>query len=72
MHYGYEIGITKPFAGQILFQGERHDRKRPFIGYLPQHPTFYPWMTGKELLTFMGRLSDIDQESLEQRYPESG
>ncbi|WP_409362442.1 ATP-binding cassette domain-containing protein [Brevibacillus reuszeri] len=35
------IGITKPSAGQILFQGERHDRKRPFIGYLPQHPIFY-------------------------------
>lgn len=64
------IGITKPSAGQILFQGERHDRKRPFIGYLPQHPTFYSWMTGKELLTFMGRLSDIDQESLEQRMNE--
>jgi len=49
------IGITKPSSGEILVQGERYDRKRSFIGYLPQHPTFYSWMTGKELLSFMGK-----------------
>jgi len=64
------LDITKPTGGQILFQGERHDQKRQFIGYLPQHPTFYSWMTGKELLVFMGGLSNIDKESLEQRINE--
>ena len=64
------LDITKPTGGQILFQGERHDQKRQFIGYLPQHPTFYSWITGKELLVFMGGLSNIDKESLEQRINE--
>ncbi|WP_440603364.1 ATP-binding cassette domain-containing protein [Bacillus sp. GB_SG_008] len=64
------LDITKPTSGQILFQGERHDQMRQFIGYLPQHPTFYPWMTGKELLEFMGGLSGIDKKSLKQRMHE--
>ncbi|MBS4191090.1 ABC transporter ATP-binding protein [Bacillus sp. FJAT-49705] len=64
------LDITKPTGGQILFEGECHDQKRQFIGYLPQHPTFYSWMTGKELLVFMGGLSNIDKESLEQRINE--
>src|SRR4051794_31422925 len=54
------LGITQPSGGQILFQGQRHDKNRHLIGYLPQHPTFYSWMTGKELLAFMGGLSGID------------
>ncbi|RKN84527.1 ABC transporter ATP-binding protein [Paenibacillus ginsengarvi] len=64
------LDITKPTGGQILFQGERHDRMRQHIGYLPQHPTFYSWMTGKELLEYMGELSGIDKKHLEQRMDE--
>lgn len=64
------LDITKPTGGQILFQGQRNDRMRQQIGYLPQHPTFYSWMTGKELLEFMGELSGIDKENLKQRMNE--
>ncbi|WP_082788607.1 ATP-binding cassette domain-containing protein [Lederbergia lenta] len=31
--------------GKILLKGKRHEQMRKFIGYLPQQPTFYPWMT---------------------------
>lgn len=64
------IDIAKPSGGEILFQGEPHNRMRRYIGYLPQYPTFYPWMTGKELLTFMGRLSDMEKPVLERRMKE--
>jgi ABC-2 type transport system ATP-binding protein len=64
------LDITKPTGGQILFQGKRHDKMREFIGYLPQHPTFYSWMTGMELLEFMGGLSGLNKEILEQRIKE--
>ncbi|USK31913.1 ABC transporter ATP-binding protein [Bacillus sp. F19] len=64
------LDITKPTGGQILFQGERHAKMLEFIGYLPQHPTFYSWMTGKDLLEFMGGLSGMDKESLKQRIHE--
>ncbi len=61
------LDINKLSGGQILINGNNHDQMRKYIGYLPQHPTFYPWMTGKELLKFMGGLSNIEQEILEQR-----
>ncbi|GGD84719.1 ABC transporter ATP-binding protein [Paenibacillus nasutitermitis] len=64
------LGITKPSGGEILFEGHRQDKIRHFIGYLPQHPTFYPWMTGKELLAFMGGLSGIDKPALSHRMSE--
>lgn len=64
------IGIAKPTGGQILFQGESQNQMRRHIGYLPQHPTFYPWMTGKELLVFMGRLSDLDKKTIDRRMDE--
>ncbi|WP_088053232.1 ABC transporter ATP-binding protein [Virgibacillus dakarensis] len=64
------LNINKLTGGQILLNGKRHDQMCQFIGYLPQHPTFDPWMTGKELLTFMGGLSNIDKEVLEQRINE--
>lgn len=64
------LDINKLTDGQILLNGKRHDQMRKLIGYLPQHPTFYPWMTGKELLTFMGGLSNIERKTLEQRINE--
>ncbi|MBO0994952.1 ABC transporter ATP-binding protein [Mammaliicoccus lentus] len=64
------LDINKLTSGQILLNGKRHDQMRKLIGYLPQHPTFYPWMTGRELLTFMGGLSNIEREILEQRINE--
>ncbi|KRG17045.1 hypothetical protein ACA29_01025 [Lederbergia galactosidilytica] len=64
------LDINKLTGGQILLNGKRHHQMRKFIGYLPQHPTFYPWMTGKELLAFLGGLSNIEKKTLEQRINE--
>ncbi|MFE6074134.1 ATP-binding cassette domain-containing protein [Paenibacillus sp. NPDC057886] len=61
------LNIIKPTGGQIRFWGQCHDQYLHRIGYLPQHPTFYPWMTGIELLTFMAGLSGIDKHALDQR-----
>ncbi|WP_313431551.1 ABC transporter ATP-binding protein [Siminovitchia terrae] len=64
------LDINKLTGGQILINGNNHGEMRKYIGYLPQHPTFYSWMTGKELLKFMGGLSIIEKEVLEQRIHE--
>ncbi|MFS0724923.1 ATP-binding cassette domain-containing protein [Paenibacillus sp. 1P07SE] len=63
-------GITRPSSGEIRFLGKRDEAMREKIGYLPQHPTFYPWMTGEELLRFMGGLSGIEKNVLERRIRE--
>lgn len=64
------LDINKLTSGQILINGKSHEQMRQFVGYLPQHPTFYPWMTGIELLKFMGGLSNIEKKVLEQRINE--
>ena len=53
-------GITNPTSGRISIAGEdisgRPLRLRSKIGYLPESPAFYGWMTGEEFLIFTGEL----------------
>lgn len=53
-------GLIAPTSGEAWVAGERvgdvSPRWRSQIGYLSQEPRFYPWMTGRELLFFAGRL----------------
>lgn len=39
---------------------------RPFIGYLPQHPVFYPWMTAHSFLTHCAKLHRIPQNVINE------
>src|SRR5699024_11842579 len=42
-------GLLKPTKGTVQFAGMKPNRDmRAHIGYLPQHPVFYTWMTGGE------------------------
>lgn len=52
-------------AGMELFKGGLEVRRR--IGYLPQQPEFYRWMTGRELLEFVGRTFGMDRRRLRAR-----
>jgi len=53
-------GLVEPTSGEAGVAGEpvgnASARLRAQIGYLSQEPRFYPWMTGRELLVFAGRL----------------
>ena len=40
------------------------------IGYLPQYPNFFSWMTASETLAFMGTLS-VFRKSITKRHPNS-
>jgi ABC-2 type transport system ATP-binding protein len=68
------MGLANPTSGNawILDQDIRESipaiRKR--IGYLPDVPSFYNWMTGKEYLRFVGGLFDIPKKELDQRVGE--
>lgn len=54
-------GLLQPSGGSIelLVNGSTVPDRRPFIGYLPQTPVFYPWMTGKEFLLYAGELAGL-------------
>jgi len=53
-------GLAKPTRGEAQVAGidlarDRRDLTR-HIGYLPEEPAFYPWMTPVEFLDYLGRL----------------
>ncbi|QHZ45139.1 MULTISPECIES: ABC transporter ATP-binding protein [unclassified Bacillus (in: firmicutes)] len=51
-------GLLTPTSGRIQFLG-RESINRSEIGYLPQHPAFFSWMTALEYMLFAARLSGL-------------
>lgn len=64
-------GMAKPTSGGATVFG--HDvvhatnEVRSLIGYLPDVPGYYPWMTAPEFLRFSGRLFGVSGPVLEAR-----
>ncbi len=55
--------------GEVLLNGKKISNMKKEIGYLPQYPDFFHWMTAKETLFFMGQLSGIAKEKLIEEVP---
>ena len=55
------LGLLKPSAGQVEILGEPAGglAHRGQLGYLPENPSFYDYLTGREFLDFCGRLSGL-------------
>ena len=62
--------MIDPDDGMVLLNGKKISRVKQEIGYLPQYPNFFPWMTAKETLTFMGQLSGLEKRDLTTEIPE--
>lgn len=62
--------IIDPNSGEILLNGKKISTMKKEIGYLPQSPNFFQWMTATEMLTFMGQLSGLQKEELTQAIPQ--
>jgi ABC-2 type transport system ATP-binding protein len=64
-------GLARPTAGTARVLGHdvtsADDAVRARIGFLPDVPGFYPWMTAREYLEFAGRLFGIDGATLDAR-----
>lgn len=61
--------IINPDTGEILLNGKRISSMKKEIGYLPQYPNFFHWMTAKETLMFMGKLSGLSKNGLNTSIP---
>ena len=63
------LGITRPSQGQGQVLGKPlGDRaRRAHIGYLPENPYFYDYLTGWEMLGFTASLFAIDPKEQRQR-----
>jgi ABC-2 type transport system ATP-binding protein len=62
--------IINPTSGEVLLNGKDISKMKREIGYLPQYPNFFPWMSAKETLMFMGQLSGLQKEELNNLIPE--
>jgi len=64
-------GLARPTAGEARILGVNVSAAgnivRSRIGYLPDVPGFYPWMTAMELVEFAGRLFGIEPTTLRER-----
>jgi ABC-2 type transport system ATP-binding protein len=61
-------GLMKPTEGSIHFSGAKADDDiRHLIGYLPQFPVFYDWMSGSEFLIYVGRLAGLTNKEAKDR-----
>lgn len=68
------LGLLKADGGEILVNGERvvygHTATNRHIGYLPDVPEFYSFMTAPEYLDFCGAISGMDQRETAKRRDE--
>jgi len=55
--------------GEILLDGQKISSMKNQIGYLPQYPNFFSWMTAFETLSFMGTISGIAKNELQKEIP---
>jgi ABC-2 type transport system ATP-binding protein len=63
-------GLAHPTTGEVKILGSRvraGDTVGAGIGYLPDVPGFYDWMTGDEFLRFVGSLFGIAKPQLQSR-----
>jgi ABC-2 type transport system ATP-binding protein len=64
-------GLLKPTSGEIHFDGvAKGEDLRAYIGYLPQYTNYYNWMSGREFLIYVGRLTGMDKRSAVRRADE--
>ncbi|THF81658.1 ABC transporter ATP-binding protein [Cohnella fermenti] len=61
-------GLLAPTAGTIALEGMKPGQdRREWIGYLPQHPAFYGWMSGHEFLVCAARLCGLSKKEAAER-----
>ncbi|PAE22856.1 ABC transporter ATP-binding protein [Bacillus sp. 7894-2] len=63
-------GLVKPDSGTIVYEGGEKADFRRLIGYLPQFPVFYEWMTGREFLEYAGQLAGLPKAEAKDRAKE--
>ena len=67
-------GLSRPTSGKAWVAGEEvvsHSHSlQSKIGYLPEEPAFYNWMTGREYLTFVGQIFSLSPRDIVKRCDE--
>lgn len=66
------LGFVAPTEGKIELLGKEHSNSdaKGRIGYLPENPYFYDYLTGEELLYYMGELHGLKRKHLHEKVEE--
>jgi ABC-2 type transport system ATP-binding protein len=68
------IGLLEPSEGQILFRGRSVIDDLPGfqrrLGYVPEEPNLYPYLSGWEYLQLAGRLRGVARKALDAKVDE--
>ena len=66
------LGLLRATNGQVELLGCRADdvAVHARIGYLPESPYFYDYLTAEEFLCFYGKLAGLDRETIQKRIPQ--
>ena len=68
------LGLLKADSGEVAVNGEKvvygQTATNRYIGYLPDVPEFYPFMTAPEYLRFCGEISGMNRSDCEKRCKE--
>lgn len=67
------MGLIKPTAGTAVIMGEPigTETSRRRVGYLPENPAFYDYLTAEEYLLFVGQVFKIPEQLLARRTEEA-
>jgi len=66
------LGLVSPTFGQTKIFGRDSSevKSRKTVGFLPENPYFYKFLTGEETLRFFGRLCGLHRTHLDKRIRE--
>jgi len=66
------LGLFQPTKGEAFIFGMNADRvaSRISVGFLPENPYFYRYLTGEETIRFFGRLCGMHGKKLEDKIDE--
>ncbi|HEY3383199.1 MAG TPA: ABC transporter ATP-binding protein [Vicinamibacterales bacterium] len=65
------IGLVEPTSGEVFFEGRDIQEDlvgfRRRVGYVPEEPNLYPFLSGREYLQLVGRLRRLGAATIERR-----
>ncbi len=64
-------GLVSPTSGAINFNNDKTTDIREIIGFLPQYPKFFPWLSALEFTEMAARLSGVEAKKSDTRGKEN-